>query len=157
LKLLTAREASTDDPTRRALLADGHLHRGNLRMERQQPARAAEDFREAVALYDRLHKENSAEPAYPYHLASVNNSLASALLVTAPARAAAALDRAATLLQPLTEQYDKVAGYPSLLGQVRRNRAVLRFLQTKPGPQAEESYRQVEKELRESERLLGRL
>jgi serine/threonine protein kinase len=112
----------------RALLADAHLHRGNLRLTLGQGPAAAEDFQNAVPLYEQLHAEAPQQTAYQARLAEANSSLGVLLQRSDPKRAIQALDRAALLLKPLTERFAWIADYRATLAQVHRNRGVLRYL-----------------------------
>ncbi|MBI1917772.1 MAG: protein kinase [Planctomycetes bacterium] len=112
----------------RALLADAHLHRGNLRLTRGQVSAAAEDFQSAVPLYEQLHVEVPQTTAYQARLAEANSSLGVLLQGSDPKRAIQALDRAAVLLKPLTERFAWIGDYRAALAQVHRNRGALRYV-----------------------------
>src|SRR5262249_4422460 len=61
-------------------------------------------------------------------LAQANSSLGVLLQASDPTRALQALDRAATLLKPLTERFAWIAEYRASLAQVHRNRGVTRYI-----------------------------
>src|SRR6185369_3195211 len=111
-----------------ALLADAHLHRGNLRLTLGQGPAAAEDFQKAVPLYEQLHAEAPQMAIYQARLAEANSSLGVLLQGSDPRRAIQSLDRAAVLLKPLTERFAWIADYRATLAQVHRNRGVLRYV-----------------------------
>src|SRR5205807_51090 len=73
--MVVAETAAAEARTHRALLADAHLHRGNLRLALGLGGPAARDFQQAVPLYEQLHAEDPDDPVSRYRLGEACTSL----------------------------------------------------------------------------------
>src|SRR5206468_6179847 len=110
-QMIVAETTGEEARREQALLADAYLHRGNLRLTLGQGPAAAEDFQNAVPLYEQLHAEAPQTATYQARLAEANSSLGVLLQGSDPKRAIQSLDRAAVLLKPLTERFAWMADY----------------------------------------------
>ena len=137
------------------LLADAHLHRGNLRLALGQEKEAGDDLRAAQALYEPLHRQAPGQDEFRSNLASATSGLATLLLRRDPKKATTVFDRAVVLLKPLAEHSGAAAKHREQLALVQRNRGVARFVSGAPG--TNETQRLVEKDLRDAAALLAPL
>ncbi|HKB40140.1 MAG TPA: hypothetical protein VKD72_27140, partial [Gemmataceae bacterium] len=179
-QIIVAGTAPEEARRDRALLADSHLHRGNLRLGLGERAGAAEDLQNALPLYERLHAESLQTVAYQVRLAEANNSLGVSLANSDPKRSLQALGRAIALLEPLANRLGHVADYRATLAHACRTRAVLRLVllqreqqekaqpslncgrpedspRKEQAPEGKEANEQAERDLRRAAELLAKL
>jgi tetratricopeptide (TPR) repeat protein/tRNA A-37 threonylcarbamoyl transferase component Bud32 len=115
-------------------LGDAHLHRGNFRLSRADK-RAMEDFSEAIAQYDVLHRADPQNTDYQWRLAVAHGSLGN--------RSVASLDRAIALLEEIQGSSNRNLAYRADLANFLRNRSAFRFLGTEDKQEREKAVAEV--------------
>jgi tetratricopeptide (TPR) repeat protein/tRNA A-37 threonylcarbamoyl transferase component Bud32 len=136
------------DPEDRRMLAR-FLNNAGILESRTNPNSAEATFHESAAIQKALLARTPNVPSYRWEFARSRTNLGAILSRDRPAEALAEYDAAVTLFQGLAEEYPAVPDYRYELAVARANRGLLQIQQN--------LLDQAEDDLKEAERLLGKL